>query len=86
LCVSVSENIPLMIVNFGFWRQYFSNWIRIRIPKPDQGDKLNADPCGSGSVTLIITNVIRYRFCYVFQSITMRSDNGSNVVGAITIN
>ncbi len=31
-------------------------------------------------------NVIRYRFCYVLKRIIKRSDNGSNVVIATTIN
>jgi hypothetical protein len=42
---------------FGFWRNFISSWIRIRIwnADPDPGDKFNADPCGSGSETLLET-------------------------------
>jgi hypothetical protein len=40
---------------FGFGANFISCWIRIRIRNadPDPGDKFNADPCGSGSETLL---------------------------------
>ncbi len=34
---------------------FISCWIRIRIRNADPGDKSNADPCGSGSETLIVS-------------------------------
>jgi hypothetical protein len=39
----------------AFWANFTSCWIRIRIRNadPDPGDKFNADPCGSGSETLL---------------------------------
>jgi hypothetical protein len=38
-----------------FGANFISSWIRIRIwnADPDPGDKFNADPCGSGSETLV---------------------------------
>jgi hypothetical protein len=53
--------MSLIIVNFSFWRQFLSGWIRIRIhilkpdPNLDAGGKLNSDPYGSGSKTLVET-------------------------------
>jgi hypothetical protein len=44
-------------MNFlAFGGNFISCWIRIRIRNadPDPGDKSNADPCGSGSETLIV--------------------------------
>ena len=41
---------------FCFYLNNFPSWIRIRIlnadPDPDQGGKMNADPCRSGSAAL----------------------------------
>ncbi len=39
----------------AFGANFISSWIRIRIRNadPDPGDKSNADPCGSGSETLL---------------------------------
>jgi hypothetical protein len=44
---------------FLFCGSFLLSWIRIRIrnlnadPDPDPGGQINADPCGSGSETLV---------------------------------
>ncbi len=42
-----------------FFGLFFPSWIRIRNlyadPDPDPTDQINADPCGSGSETLVLT-------------------------------
>jgi hypothetical protein len=47
----------------AFGANFISCWIRIRIrnadPDPDPGDKLNADPCGSGSETLQLKPTVK---------------------------
>ncbi len=44
-----------------FW-SFLPSWIRIRIPNlnadPDPAAQINADPCGSGSETLILNIAI----------------------------
>jgi hypothetical protein len=58
-------------------------WIRIRIPNadPDQGDQLNADPCGSGSETLVETKTFfsfsqkLFVFAKVFAKIGREIEN-----------
>jgi hypothetical protein len=47
------------MIFLAFGANFISCWIRIRIPNadPDPGDKSTADPCGSGSETLVTKGV-----------------------------
>jgi hypothetical protein len=53
---------------FYFCGSFLPSWIRIRNlnadPDPDQATQINADPCGSGSETLLPTYHVEVSFEY----------------------
>ncbi len=57
----------MMWIILAFESNIISCWARVRIRNPDPGDKLNADPCGSRSETLLTMPFAGFcvKFCKV---------------------
>ena len=58
--IAVIFNFLAFLVFSVFYLKNFPSWIRILNAGPDPGDKMNADPCGSGSTALIRIRVSKF--------------------------